>query len=78
MFDQVRTLREALTEMVDALEPGTFDGPGAARMVCTRARGRTSGLPSTSQLPRVYSFVRSMRETPSSSVARVTGTPARR
>lgn len=38
MFDQVRTLREALTEMVDALEPGTFDGPGAARMVRELAR----------------------------------------
>ncbi|HEU5302543.1 MAG TPA: DUF222 domain-containing protein [Acidimicrobiia bacterium] len=38
MFDQVRSVREALTEVADALEPGVFDGPGAARMVRELAR----------------------------------------
>ena len=31
-------MREALTQVADALEPGVFDGPGAARMVCELAR----------------------------------------
>ena len=38
MFDQVRSVREALTEVADVLEPGVFDGPGAARMVRELAR----------------------------------------
>ncbi len=38
MFDQVRSVRETLTEVADALEPGVFDGPGAARMVRELAR----------------------------------------